>query len=55
MPLLFLRDAIDEGRLVQLWPDAVTSNVTFAAMYPSRAGLPAKARAFIDFVMGLSD
>lgn len=54
MPRLFLQDALDQGCLVQLWPDHASPSVTFAAMYPSRAGLPAKARAFIDFVMDLS-
>lgn len=54
MPRLFLQDALDRGCLVQLWPDNASPAVTFAAMYPSRTGLPAKARAFIDFVMDLS-
>lgn len=54
MPRLFLEDAIEEGRLIQLWPEKYSFHVTFAAMYPSRAGLPAKARAFIDFVVELA-
>jgi DNA-binding transcriptional LysR family regulator len=54
MPRLFLNDAIEEGRLVQIWPDDISRPVTLAALYPSRAGLPAKARAFIDFVLEIS-
>lgn len=53
MPKLFLQDALDQGRLIQLWPDHVSTRVTFAALYPSRTGMPAKARAFIDFVFEL--
>ncbi len=53
MPVLFLQDAIDEGRLVPLWSEGISTSVTFAAMYPSRAGLPAKVRSFIDFVFEL--
>lgn len=53
MPKLFLQDAIDEGRLVPLWPEDMSSKVTFATLYPSRSGLTAKARAFIDFVFDL--
>lgn len=53
MPRLFVADAIQAGRLVQLWPDEFSGHVTFAALYPSRSGLPAKARAFIDFVFEL--
>lgn len=50
MPKLFLQDAIDRGCLVPLWPEDISAKVTFAALYPSRSGLTAKARAFIDFV-----
>lgn len=53
MPRLFLQDALDEGRLVQLWPEDWSTRVTFATLYPSRTGLPAKARAFVDFVFEL--
>jgi len=53
MPKLFLQDAIDRGCLLPLWPEGVSSKVTFATLYPSRSGLPAKARAFVDFVFEL--
>lgn len=51
MPRLFVQDALDQGRLIQLWPDEVSPQVTFAAFYPSRSGLPSKARAFVDFLL----
>ena len=50
MPELFLREAIDDGELVPLWPDAPAPAVTLAAVYPSRRALPRKTRAFVDFI-----
>lgn len=51
MPRLFLQDALDRGDLVQLWPDHTGPSVTLAVVYPSRHELPAKVRAFIDFMV----
>lgn len=51
MPRLFLRDAIARGALEQLWPDAAAPPVTLAVVYPSRRELPAKVRAFVDFLV----
>lgn len=51
MPELFVRDALDRGDLVQLWPDGTVPAVTLAIVYPSRRSLPAKVRAFVDFMV----
>lgn len=51
MPKLFLGDALDDGRLVQIWPDGRAPAVTLAVVYPSRRELPAKVRAWIDFLV----
>ena len=53
MPKLFVAAAIDQGRLLQLWPDHACPSVPLAIVYPSRRDMPAKARVFIDFVAAL--
>ena len=50
MPELFLREAINDGELIPLWPDAPAPGVTLALVYPSRRELPRKTRAFVDFI-----
>lgn len=55
MPSLFVREAIEGGELVQLWPDDACPTVTLAAVYPSRRELPRKVRAFVDFVAEITD
>jgi DNA-binding transcriptional LysR family regulator len=55
LPKLFVRQAIDQGRLIQLWPDEAGPRVPLAAMYPSRRELPAKVRVFIDFIATIAD
>lgn len=50
MPKLFLADELASGRLVQLFDDRAMPPVTLAAVYPSRQDLPAKVRAFVDFL-----
>lgn len=54
MPKLFLAEALERGDLVQLFDDEATPGVTLAAVYPSRRALPAKTRAFIDFLVEIS-
>jgi len=49
MPKLFLSDALEEGRLVQIWPDGAAPSVTLRVVYPSRWELPAKVRVWIDY------
>lgn len=51
MPRLFLLKAIESGELIQIWPDAAAPEVTLAVVYPSRRELPAKVRAFVDFLV----
>jgi len=51
MPRLFLNDALEDGRLVQIWPDDRAPAVTLGVVYPSRRELPAKVRAWIDFLV----
>ncbi|HEX2138247.1 MAG TPA: LysR substrate-binding domain-containing protein [Woeseiaceae bacterium] len=55
MPALFVQEAIAAGALVQLWPAAMSPGVTLAAVYPSRRELPAKTRAFIDFLVEVTE
>lgn len=50
MPRLFVQDALDAGELIQLWPDGTSPGVTLALVYPSRHELPAKVRAFVEFM-----
>lgn len=50
MPRPFLQDALDGGELIQLWPDDRGISLTLAVVYPSRHELPAKTRAFVDFM-----
>jgi DNA-binding transcriptional LysR family regulator len=42
--------ALEDGRLVRLLPDWYADNGMISLYYPSRAQMPAKTRAFIDFV-----
>jgi len=51
MPKLFLNDALEDGRLVQIWPDEAAPAVTLGVVYPSRRELPAKVRVWIDFLV----
>jgi DNA-binding transcriptional LysR family regulator len=54
MPRLFVQQSLERGELVQLWPDTTCPSVTLAIVYPSRRELPAKVRAFVDFVAEVS-
>lgn len=45
-----VRDLLDRGKLVDLFPDWNGEIYPLHAIYPSRQHLPAKVRAFIDFV-----
>lgn len=51
MPKLFIGDALERGELVPLWRDERAPIVTLALVYPSRRMLPAKVRAFVDFMI----
>jgi DNA-binding transcriptional LysR family regulator len=42
-----------QGRLIDLFPDWPDERFPFYAVYPSRKHLPAKTRAFLDFVVSL--
>ena len=44
-----------EGRLIDLFPDWPDERFPLYALYPSRHHLPAKTRAFLDFVSALKD
>jgi DNA-binding transcriptional LysR family regulator len=46
-----VRDALEKGRLVKLFPDWVGESFSLYALYPSRHLPPAKVRAFLDFVV----
>jgi DNA-binding transcriptional LysR family regulator len=54
MPELFVRQALNRGELVQLWPEAASPGVTLAVVYPSRRELPGKVRAFVDYIAEVS-
>ncbi|MEI6002387.1 LysR family transcriptional regulator [Paraburkholderia bengalensis] len=45
---------IAEGRLIDLFPDWADERFPFYAYYPSRHHVPAKTRAFLDFVVGFT-
>ncbi len=45
-----VRELIEKGKLVQLFPDWGGENFALYALYPSRHLAPAKVRAFLDFV-----
>jgi len=51
---LGVRPALDAGRLVELFPDWPDERFPLYALYPSRHLPPAKVRAFLDFIIGLS-
>jgi DNA-binding transcriptional LysR family regulator len=44
---------IDEGKLVKILTDWGDETFPLYALYPSRQHLPAKVRAFVDFVVGI--
>jgi len=46
---------IAEGRLVKILTDWGDETFPLYALYPSRQHLPAKVRAFVDFVVGICD
>lgn len=48
LPLFWCRDALAEGRLVQVLPDWTLPFVKLHALYPSRRGLTLAVRTFID-------
>ncbi|ANN72672.1 LysR family transcriptional regulator [Bordetella bronchialis] len=54
MLLLGAEHLIADGRLVNLFPDWMEERYPFYAYYPSRHHLPAKTRAFLDFVVELA-
>jgi len=49
-----VRDLLDEGHLVNLFPDWPDETFPLYALYPSRHHPPAKVRAFIEFVHRLA-
>jgi DNA-binding transcriptional LysR family regulator len=53
MLLLGAEHLIAEGRLINLFPDWPDERFPLYACYPSRHHMPAKTRAFLDFVVGL--
>lgn len=55
MPKLFVAGAIARGDLVELLTGFGSPPVTLAAVYPSRKALPAKVRAFVDFLVEISE
>jgi DNA-binding transcriptional LysR family regulator len=46
---LGVQDLLDQGRLIELFPDWPDETFPLYAVYPSRHNPPAKVRAFIDF------
>jgi DNA-binding transcriptional LysR family regulator len=54
MLLLGAEHLIAEGRLINLFPDWPDERYPLYAYYPSRHHMPAKTRAFLDFVVGLT-
>lgn len=54
MLLLAAEPLLADGRLINLFPDWADERFPFYAYYPSRHHIPAKTRAFLDFVMALT-
>jgi DNA-binding transcriptional LysR family regulator len=54
MLLLVAKPLIAEGRLINLFPDWADERYPLYAYYPSRHHIPAKTRAFLDFVVELT-
>lgn len=54
MLVLGAEHLIVEGRLVNLFPEWTDERYPFYAYYPSRHHMPAKTRAFLDFVIELT-
>jgi DNA-binding transcriptional LysR family regulator len=54
MLLLGAEHLISEGRLINLFPDWPDERYPLYACYPSRHHMPAKTRAFLDFVVELA-
>lgn len=48
-----VRQLVDDGKLIDLFPDWPDERFPLYALYPSRRHLPAKTRAFLDFISGL--
>ena len=48
-----VRKLIDDGKLIDLFPDWPDERFPLYALYPSRHHLPAKTRAFLDFISAL--
>lgn len=51
IPRLYVREDLAEGRLRTVLDDWTTVETTVYAVYPSRRHVPAKLRAFLDFVI----
>jgi DNA-binding transcriptional LysR family regulator len=49
-----VRDALDDGRLVELFPDYAEELFPLYAFYPSRRHAPPKVRAFVDFCVAIA-
>jgi DNA-binding transcriptional LysR family regulator len=48
---LGVQDLLDQGRLVELFPDWPGETFPLYALYPSRHQPPAKLRAFLEFLL----
>jgi DNA-binding transcriptional LysR family regulator len=48
-----VRDALEDGRLVELFPEHAEETFPLYAFYPSRRHAPPKVRAFVDFCVAL--
>jgi DNA-binding transcriptional LysR family regulator len=49
-----VRDALEDGRLVELFPDYAEEMFPLYAFYPTRRHAPPKVRAFVDFCVALA-
>jgi len=50
LPTFLVGDDLRAGRLREVLPGALEQRLELAALYPHRRGLPAKVRAFVDFL-----
>lgn len=53
LPDFFVRDAIQQGRLIQLLKEVPGQSYPLSALFPDREFIPQKTRVFIDFLVDI--
>jgi DNA-binding transcriptional LysR family regulator len=50
LPQFIVRDALNDGRLIQVMPEYVAADIWLSVLYPSYESLPKKVQVFTDFI-----